>query len=180
MVAVAGIAQADTTFNTTGYNSLPFGTTSNSSIEMFGGAAFDSSGKIVTVGWSENYTAATLARWNTDGSIDTAFGTSGRVSATLVSGGTIQELDDVAIDSNGKAVGIGYATNAGALIAVTRYSSAGQLDSNYGTAGVATQLSGGLQTLGAVQADDRALVIGCTPRTGMTSVCDMTVWRFWP
>ena len=170
----------DTTFNTTGYASLTFGTSSGSttSYQGFAGAAFDASGNIVTGGWSENYTGITLARWTSAGVNDTTFGTNGRVQALLTSGSTTNELGDVAIDSSGRVVGMGYMVLGGSLAVATRYSSAGAVDSGFGTAGVGTATAGGLQTFGAIQPDGRIVVVGAATRGNSGS--NLGVWRFWP
>ena len=171
----------DTTFGTggLGYSALTFGTTTGSTnLQGFDGMALDASGNIVTVGWDEGYTTATIARFTSTGMVDTTFASSGRASPVLVAGGTVQELDEVAIDGQGRILGIGYAVDGGSLIAVTRYSTSGQLDTTYGTSGVTTAPSAGLSPRGKLQSDDRLIVVGSYPRAGGGS--DVAIWRFWP
>jgi uncharacterized delta-60 repeat protein len=170
----------DTTFGTAGtgnlgYSSLSFG---SGSTQSFGSLALDANGMIVAVGWSEGSTTATLARFAADGSLDTSFGTSGRITPVLVTGGTSQALTDVAVDVDGRVVAGGYVTNGSPLIVTSRYSSTGSLDTGYGTAGVQTAPSGGLEPVASLQADGRFVVTGCFPRTG--GGCDAAAWRFWP
>ena len=158
---------------------LTFGTTSSTNIEYFNSVALDSAGNIAAVGNSENYTTGTIARFDgTTGAVDTSFATSGRATPTLVAGSTVEELDDVAIDSRGRILGIGYANDGGALIVVTRYTSTGALDTTYGTSGVTTATSAGLGPRGGLQSDGRLIVVGAYPRSGGGS--DVSVWRFWP
>ncbi len=174
----------DTTFGTAGagnlgYSALTFGTTANGNIQGFNASVLDASGNIVSVGNDENYAHGTVARFlGTTGAIDTTFGTSGRISPVLVAGGTVQEIDDVQIDADGNVLGIGYANAGGSLVAVTRYSSAGVLDTTYGTGGVGTAVSSGLGPHGLLQADGRLLVMGAYPRGSAGT--DVAVWRFWP
>ncbi|MGE5183502.1 MAG: hypothetical protein ACM31C_15630 [Acidobacteriota bacterium] len=174
----------DTTFGSAGagnlgYSALTFGTTSNGNIQGFNASIFDASGNIVSVGNDENYAHGTLARFvGTTGAIDTTFGTSGRISPVLVAGGSVQEIDDVQIDEDGNVLGIGYANAGGPLIAVTRYSSAGVLDTTYGTGGVGTAVTSALGPHGLLQADGRLLVMGAYPRGSAGN--DVAIWRFWP
>jgi uncharacterized delta-60 repeat protein len=94
------------------------------------------SGKIVVVGGNNNDFA--LARFNTDGSLDTSFGTSGKV-ITDFSGGNDQAFA-VALDSLGRIVVAGSASSAGTGIdfALARYDSNGNLDATFGTGGKVT------------------------------------------
>ena len=93
--------------------------------------------KIVAVGWVQ--TAAdnkdfALARYNPDGSLDTAFGTGGRVTTAIRTGD--DEARAVAIQSDGKIVVVGYAYNTdnmGNDFAVARYNADGSPDLGFGT-----------------------------------------------
>jgi uncharacterized delta-60 repeat protein len=170
----------DTTFNTTGYASLTFGTSTGATLNYqgFASAAFDSAGNIITGGWSEDYTDITMARFTSAGANDAAFGTGGRVQSLLAPGSSSNELGDVAIDSTGRVVGMGYLVLGGSLAAATRYGTNGAIDSGFGTAGVGTATAAGLQTLGTIQLDGRILVVGAAPRS--PSGANLAVWRFWP
>jgi uncharacterized delta-60 repeat protein len=174
----------DTTFGSAGaghlgYSSLTFGTTSGTDWQAFNALATDAQGYIFTAGWPEHYASATIAKWTSDGSLDMGFGTSGRITPVLVSGGTINELTDIALDTNGKLVGIGYAYNGGPLVLASRFSGTnGAADSTFGTSGVTTATSAGHTPFGVIQADGRILIIGATPRGGNGT--DLAVWRVWP
>jgi uncharacterized delta-60 repeat protein len=168
----------DTTFNTTGYSALTFGTTTNAP-QGFSSIRFDANGDIIAVGYDEGYTTGTIARFlASNGAVDNTFATSGRTTPTLVAGGTVQELDDLAIDAQGRIVISGYAVNGGPLIVATRYNANGTIDTTYGTGGVQTAPAGGLQTQALLQADGRFVVAGTYPRTGGGT--DVALWRFWP
>ena len=174
----------DTTFGTAGagklgYSALTFGTTTNTNTQAFWATTFDASGNLVAVGWDEGYTTATLARFDgTTGALDTTFGTSGRVTPVLVSGGSGQQLDDVAVDEDGRIIAAGYASSGGPLALVTRYSAAGVLDTTYGTNGVGSTPSAGVSPRMLLQPDGRIVVVGASPRG--TSGYDVALWRFWP
>lgn len=175
----------DTTFgvaaaNGLGYSALTFGTTGNPPEEQsFYGVAVDDNDNIIAVGWSEGYANGTIAKFlGTTGAVDTSFGTSGRVTPTLVNGATIQELTDVEIDSEGRLVLTGYAVSGSPLVVTTRYSANGVLDTSYGTNGIQTAPAAALDPKGALQPDGRLIVIGAYPRSGNGS--DAAVWRFWP
>jgi uncharacterized delta-60 repeat protein len=175
----------DTTFgvavgNGLGFSALTFGTTDNPPKEQsFYGVAVDSNDNIIAVGWSEGYANGTIAKFlGTTGAVDTGFGTSGRVTPTLVSGATIQELTDVEIDAEGRLVLTGCAMSGSPLIVTTRYSANGVLDTSYGTNGIQTAPAAALDPKGALQPDGRLIVIGAYPRSGNGS--DAAVWRFWP
>jgi uncharacterized delta-60 repeat protein len=175
----------DTTFgvaaaNGLGYSALTFGTTGNPPNEQsFYGLAVDGSDNIIAVGWSEDYANGTIAKFlGTTGAVDTSFGSSGRLTPTLVNGATIQELTDVEIDAEGRLVLTGYAVSGGPLIVTTRYSANGVLDTSYGTNGIQTAPAAALDPKGALQPDGRLIVIGAYPRSGNGS--DAAVWRFWP
>jgi uncharacterized delta-60 repeat protein len=81
-----------------------------------------SDGKIVAAGhsyMSSNYDF-TLARYNTDGTLDTSFGTNGKVATAI--GGSDDVAYSVAIQSDGKIVAAGYSYNGSNFkFALVRY-----------------------------------------------------------
>ena len=92
--------------------------------------ALQSDGKIVVAGGIGGDFA--VARYNADGSPDTGFGTNGRVTTTMSSS------DDtalaVAVQGDGKIVAAGGAVIGGDYdFALARYTSAGVLDTSFGT-----------------------------------------------
>jgi uncharacterized delta-60 repeat protein len=162
-----------------GYSALTFGTTADSNTQSFWATTFDAAGNLVVGGWDEDYTTGTIARFHgNDGSLDTTFGASGRVAPVLVSGATGQQIDDVMVDEDGNIVAAGYASSGGPLVAVTRYSASGQLDTGFGNGGVGTAPSAGISPRALLQADGRIVLVGAYPRA--TGGYDMTLWRFWP
>lgn len=166
-IVVAGVSQdlsgnlafALARYDTDGSIDNTFGT--NGSIRTFinGGNATDDEaysmaiqldGKIVAAGYSAdaaNFPAFALARFNSDGSIDSAFGTSGSVR-TFINGGyaTNDEAMSVAIQSDGKIVAVGFSEDVSGnyAFALARFNTDGSIDSAFGTSGsVRTFINGG-------------------------------------
>jgi uncharacterized delta-60 repeat protein len=109
--------------------------------------AVQSDGKIVAVGsvGSEGFRDFALARYNADGSLDTTFGTGGRVMTDF--GGTDDVANAIAVQRDGKLVVVGSAlpsapsgtpTMVHRLVALARYNADGSLDSTFGTGGKVT------------------------------------------
>src|SRR5262245_59503870 len=73
-----------------------------------------------------------MARYNTDGSLDTSFGTGGEVVTDF--GGYFGAGRAVALLTDGKIVVAG--AGGGADFAVVRYNSDGSLDASFGSGGV--------------------------------------------
>ena len=96
----------DTSFDTDGKVTTAIG----SSRDAAQSVAIQSDGKIVAAGYSNNgsnYEFA-LARYNTDGSLDTSFDTDGKVTTAI--GSSNDYAQSVAIQSDGKIVEEGIAT----------------------------------------------------------------------
>ena len=84
------------------------------------GSGLDSTGKIVLVGSSVASVSSStfgLARVNSDYTVDTSFGTSGKVTTTFGTN-TTNEAFDTAIQSDDKIIAVGYTGND---IAIARY-----------------------------------------------------------
>jgi uncharacterized delta-60 repeat protein len=129
-------------------------------------ATVDSSGKLLVVGSIEDNPEPTLAsndvllvRYNTDGSLDTTFGTGGKVVSDI--GGVSEEARAVSIDSNGKIVVVGN-TNVGICgrIFVARYNSDGMLDTSFGINGkYITHLAGCNEVAYDLKIDDNGKMV---------------------
>ena len=99
--------------------------------------AIQADGKIVVAG-SEitpaNGWCFSVVRYNTDGSLDTSFGTGGRTAVDFF--GRNDYAQDVAIQSDGKIVVAGYAdTGSSNDFALLRLNSNGTLDTTFGSGG---------------------------------------------
>jgi uncharacterized delta-60 repeat protein len=100
--------------------------------------AIQSDGKIVVVGYSNasgSYDFA-LARYTTNGTLDTSFGTGGKVLTDFGSGST-DLATALAIQPNGEIVVAGYslAKDRTDDFALARYTASGTLDASFGTGG---------------------------------------------
>jgi uncharacterized delta-60 repeat protein len=119
-----------------------------------------SDGKIVAAGYSFNnnkYDFA-LVRYNTDGSLDTGFGTGGKVTTSIGNGSLNDYANALGIQSDGKIVAAGYSYNGAKYnITLVRYNADGSLDADpvtgFGAAhtGIVTTAIGSGSTI-----DDRA------------------------
>lgn len=90
----------------------------------------DSPGVYVNLGIALKAKGDTLARYNGDGSLDSTFGTGGKVQTSL--GNVYVNVSDVAI-ANSKIVVLGSVSGQGPV--VLRYNSNGSLDSSFGSGG---------------------------------------------
>jgi uncharacterized delta-60 repeat protein len=152
----------DNSFNGTGKVTTDFGSNGDIAYSM----AIQSDGKILLAGQTGTYpsTDFALARYNTNGSQDTATfgGGAGKVTTNI---GGDDPGRSVAIQSDGKIVTAGYTNVGGSLdFAIARYSTTGVLDtSTFGTNGkVITDFGGGPDTAQsvAIQSDGKIVVAG--------------------
>lgn len=82
-------------------------------------------GKIVAAGFSDlraSHERFAIARYNPDGTLDSSFGSGGKVTTVIFSGGFHSQIHAVTLQPDGKIVGIGYAlfTN-GNHMTIARY-----------------------------------------------------------
>ena len=143
--AAASSGDLDPTFGSGGKVLTDFG---GGSSDYGLGAAMQSDGKIIVVGFSGIYPGAnsSLARHNSDGSLDASFGNGGTVITHF---STTDSLTAVAVQPDGKIVAVGAAAatsgNNGTNVLVARYTAAGALDASFGTNGsVITKLRGNI------------------------------------
>lgn len=146
----------DTTFGGTGYVT----TTINGIAHAI---AMQADGKILVVGSGTN---ATLVRYNTDGTLDTGFGTAG--IATLPAGSSeLSVINGLALDGSGKIVVAGIGTSGGFFrMTAARLNSDGSLDTAFGAGGIfyspfTSNGSYGAQDV-AIQADGKIVLVGET------------------
>src|SRR5207244_7747997 len=100
-------------------------------------AVLQPDGKLVAVGSTliSAKVQLALARYNTDGSLDTTFGTAGKLTTDL--GGANQSASSAVLQADGKLLVAGiYAPTGPSQFFVARYTAAGTLDSTFGTNGV--------------------------------------------
>jgi uncharacterized delta-60 repeat protein len=109
-----------------------------------------------------------LARYNTDGSLDPAFGTGGKVTTRVVFGdGEDDEVAALAIQSDGRILAAGRA-NFAQDFGLVRYQTNGSIDSAFGTNGiVTTDFNGHIDRAASVmlQVDGKIVLAGSTNLT---------------
>jgi uncharacterized delta-60 repeat protein len=152
----------DTTFHSTGTVTTDL---SGGDDEGYG-VAVQTDGKIVVAGTaqigSRNVFAA--VRYNTDGSLDTTFGSAGKVLTSIGTGDSFGK--GLALQADGKILVAGYAYGTGNYdFALVRYNTNGSLDTNFVLQGKDTTAVGHADDLGrgvAVQPDGKILVAGAS------------------
>jgi uncharacterized delta-60 repeat protein len=149
----------DMAFNATGIVTTAIGTGNDKAFAV----AIQADGKIVAAGYAYNgsqYVFA-LVRYNTDGTLDTAFNATGIVTTAI---GTGNEAFAVAIRTDGKIVAAGYSYNGSQYVfALVRYNTDGTLDTTFNTTGIATTAIGTSDdeaTAVAIQADGKIVAAG--------------------
>jgi uncharacterized delta-60 repeat protein len=152
--------------------------------------AIQADGKIVAagVGLTESQfptPAFVVVRYNIDGSLDTSFGESGKVTTEFFPGNTVvggggNSVRDVVIQADGKIVAAGSTYNPVAMrtnYAVARYNSDGSLDTSFGLGGKVTSpiLDDSYAIRLTIQSDNRIVVAGsASSRSGTGTVFAVT------
>lgn len=167
-VKVTSGGLADTSFNGTGVAIL--GLTFSSLDQTSGYLAALADGKTLVAGTQLSpffQGDFALARLNTDGSLDTSFGTGGRVVTDLGSDDRVRAITvqpDGKILVAGTTVPIDLTTSS---LAVVRYNADGSLDASFGTGGIATinlstvdHVIGGAVTAMTLQGDGKIVLVG--------------------
>jgi uncharacterized delta-60 repeat protein len=155
----------DSSFGSGGKVLTDFGVASSEQAQAL---AIDTKGKIVAAGWSlaSGRFDFALARYNRDGSLDSSFGSGGKVLTDLGAFGS--NLHAIAIESDGKIVAAGDDFSGFALV---RYNRDGSLDSTFGSGGkVLTDFGFGssawsvaIQPDGKIVAAGEGITAGCFP-----------------
>jgi len=156
----------DTSFNGTGKVVTPLGAGDDHITSM----ALDGNGKIVVAGYSGNGADfdGALARFETNGMLDTDFNGTGHVTTSLSTGD--DRFNAIAVQVDGSIVAAGYASDGGnADFALVRYTSTGGLDTTFsGTGKVVTPIGTGNDTISgiALQSDGKIVVAGVSDPGG--------------
>jgi uncharacterized delta-60 repeat protein len=170
----------DTTFGKKGQAGTNLGGTIGSEESM----VVDSAGRILVAGYTNatgaGYTAA-LVRYNANGSLDTTFGSGGKL-ITSIQDQNSGKIDSVALQSDGKIVLADCGTDPSKhtqIFEVARFNTNGTLDSTFGTGGVVTTLVGGEDSFGglAIQGDGKIVVAG-VEIAGVNSVYPFYLVRY--
>jgi uncharacterized delta-60 repeat protein len=169
----------DTTFGSGGIVNTQVGT----GVNGFSGVSrllVQPDGKIVAVGGGSTSTGSewALARYNSDGSLDTSFGTAG-ISTSSITGSDGES--DSALQSNGQIVVTGGSRPArgSGLLEVGVYNPDGSPDTSFGSGGFVTQAVGsGAKGRGVVVQSDGKIVVAGTASVGGRD--DFLLVRFGP
>jgi uncharacterized delta-60 repeat protein len=165
---------------------------SNNSDAAFA-AAIQADGRLVVAGDSRSASDSdsadfALARYNTDGSLDTSFGSGGRVITDI--SGHVDIAQSVAVTADGRVLVGGYGSSQSSALDPTddstnfelaRYNSNGSLDASFGAGGkVITDLFGHGEKLAKIliQADGKILAVGFSQTTSGIESRDFAVVRY--
>jgi uncharacterized delta-60 repeat protein len=164
----------DTSFSSNGIAVTP--------LDETWGVAVDSTGRIVVAGSSYRvgHDDFAVVRYTSAGVLDTTFGTGGIVTTDIGSG--TEAGYGVVVDSQGRIVVAGESQNdSDNDFAVVRYTSAGDLDTTFGTGGKVTTAIGDGSDIGfgvAVDSQGRVVVAGYSRNGSQQSDTDFAVVRY--
>src|SRR5689334_22568946 len=158
--ALAAAGTLDTTFGTGGLITTDLG---GRSPAWASDTILQPDGKIVVVGtsWNGESYDISLARYNSNGSLDTTFDTDGKVIADLSSGDDSGQA--IALQPDGKIVVAGSSYGSNEDFAVARYNTNGSPDMDFGTGGKVTTPVGTGDDFGnsvAILPDGKIVVAG--------------------
>jgi uncharacterized delta-60 repeat protein len=107
-----------------------------------------------------------LVRYNANGSLDSSFGNSGKVTTDF--NGGLDGVSSMALQTDGKIVLAGFATAGDPHMALARYNANGTLDGTFGTGGkIITDINGtrNFANALAIQSDGKIIIGGSTLTT---------------
>ncbi len=146
----------DNSFGTSGKVTTDIG----GNYDYLHGAVLQSDGKIVVVGESYDGTIynVTVARYNSDGTLDNSFGTNGKVTTTI--NGKTCSANDVVLQSDDKIVVAGQFDDSDMLC--LRYNTNGTLDNTFDSDGIQTIDVNGSDNAeaAAIQSDGKIILVG--------------------
>ena len=125
----------DTSFNGTGKVTTPANSFDG------GSAALQKDGKVVVAGTSYAITGDDFAviRYNPDGTLDTTFNGTGKVTTAVASGNGTDSASALALQSDGRILVAGKSSVGGHFdFALVRYNSDGSLDTTFNGTGIVT------------------------------------------
>lgn len=126
----------DSSFNGSGVVQTDFSSRS----DTIAGLVIQSDGKIVAGGTTttdaSGSTSMALARYNTNGTLDSGFGTGGKVTTAFT--GQFHGIRAIALQSDGKVVAAGFTFQTESNFALARYNTNGMLDGTFGSGGKVT------------------------------------------
>jgi len=152
----------DTSFGTNGKVTTDFAGGTGASART---VAVQADGKIVAAGVAvfNGVTDFALARYNSNGTLDTSFGTSGIVTTVFDFPGSFDRVFTIVQQPDGKFVAVGSTViNLFANFALARFNANGTLDTSFGTGGMVTTGFGvsAEATSAVVQSDGKIVAAG--------------------
>jgi uncharacterized delta-60 repeat protein len=174
----------DSTFGTGGKVSTNFG-----GYNVAQATALQPDGKIIVAGnvqYCGNTSAAALARYDSTGALDAAFGSAGKVTTDFNAGNTgYQEVNTIAIQSDGKILAGGFAQagwQQGGAWWLARYNSNGTLDNTFGTGGIVRTAFVNMYdehvTAIVIQPDGKIVATGYTLNVGIETYPTLILARY--
>jgi uncharacterized delta-60 repeat protein len=161
VVARAAPGDLDGTFSGDGKVTTNFTTAD----DRASGVAIQANGRIVAAGWAGSSFSRrerfALARYRADGTLDSSFGTDGRVTTRFT---IVSAASAVAIQLDGKILAVGYKADQNTKFALARYKPDGTRDPMFSGDGKATTLFFPLDNASAsdvvIQPDGKFVVVG--------------------
>lgn len=159
---------ADTTFSSDGLVSVAFG--ADDIVDEANAIVVQADNRIVAAGGDSTSGGFALARFNTNGALDTTFGTGGKLITDFGAGPDAAYA--VVSQPDGKLIAAGGANNSNRF-ALARYRTDGVLDSTFGIGGKQTTIFSANASVNALmlQPDGKILAVG-------TSGSDLVVARY--
>lgn len=161
----------DQTFGNGGYTTTTIGTGAS-----INGITIQPDGKIIVCGCSnQDIPQFVVARYMTNGALDTSFGTNGITLTPINIQSSAQALT---LQSDGKIVVTGYATDGfSEHFALTRYLSNGTLDSSFGNQGVVITSIGAFSHATAIGIQSNGnIIVGGYTTTGYLNAFALTCY----
>ncbi len=151
----------DTSFNGTGKVTTAIGPANDTATAL----ALQPDGKLVTAGWTDNGSNHdfALVRYNPDGSLDTSFKGTGKVTTAIGPG--YDFANGLVLQPDGKLVAAGGSNASNNDVALVRYNPNGSLDTSFnGTGKVTTGIGASSDVANALarQPDGRLVAAGAT------------------
>jgi uncharacterized delta-60 repeat protein len=170
-----------------------FGTAGGMASTAFSGSGYvyclavQKDGKIIAAGDNQDFFAEfAMVRYKPNGTIDTTFGTAGKVTTTFGSTDRYATPSAIVLQNDGKIVLAGGVqdfsnTNAATNFVLARYSSTGALDPTFGSGGKVSTDLGGADGISCMQllSDGKFLVAGSTGSL-VSGAADVALARYNP
>jgi uncharacterized delta-60 repeat protein len=159
----------DPAFGNRGTVTTPFGSTPT--MQTHAKVLIQGDGKIVVAGVDASENAASrnfvLARYNADGSLDSSFGTSGKVISHFSDS---ENLNGIALGTDGKIIVAGtvVVNMASPSFLLARYNTDGSLDTTFASGGTVTSPFGNARGI-TVQPDGKIIAVGFSSNPGQSN-----------